>query len=85
MPDRAHGYVYIFQSTPPVRVATTPDRQRPGNWQISIHATREGGDAADGLRQIVPYQFQSTPPVRVATPDFFRSLVRSSDFNPRHP
>ena len=35
----------IFQSTPPVRVATIPVEKKGTGVVISIHATREGGDA----------------------------------------
>ena len=33
-----------FQSTPPVRAATTARQMAEGRPHISIHATREGGD-----------------------------------------
>ena len=56
----------IFQSTPPIRVATWAAGQMLQAYLISIHATHTGGDKADGdVRRID--QFQSTPPIRVAT------------------
>ena len=59
--------ICVFQSTPPIRVATCC-RLHPGvRGAISIHATHTGGDAY--LSATVPFGFlfQSTPPIRVAT------------------
>ena len=60
-------YYIKFQSTPPVKAATSRWRMMGFGGTISIHAAREGGD-----REIMPYynqlyKFQSTPPVKAAT------------------
>ncbi len=61
--------MHEFQSTPPVREAT--GRQIAEYWvvcEISIHASREGGDLELGITQVpILKVFQSTPPVREAT------------------
>ena len=45
VPSRGDGaHVYLFQSTLPVRGATTLDRKREMARIISIHAPREGSD-----------------------------------------
>ena len=49
----------LFQSTPPMRVATSGMSLAEQEGFISIHATHAGGDRLKA--------FQSTPPMRVAT------------------
>ena len=57
----------LFQSTPPVKAATSlttcPGRRR----SISIHAAREGGDHQTHTHPRLCDEFQSTPPVKAAT------------------
>ena len=56
-----------FQSTPPVRGATSIRGGRKVACEISIHAPRAGGDCR-GLVNASDFKtFQSTPPVRGAT------------------
>ena len=56
----------LFQSTPPVKAATSGRGIVEWDAVISIHAAREGGDFA---RKVYDYRmrFQSTPPVKAAT------------------
>ena len=56
-----------FQSTPPVKAATSGSTRDVPDIGISIHAAREGGDAGGGLIRVHPQTFQSTPPVKAAT------------------
>ena len=59
--------VRLFQSTPPVKAATNPQKRRIHSGAISIHAAREGGDT---IRMRILFKcgvFQSTPPVKAAT------------------
>ena len=74
----------LFQSTPPMRVATTSrrvDRMRP---QISIHATHAGGDSRKS--KSVLYIMISIHATH-AGGDFasMTCSLLSLDFNPRHP
>ena len=57
----------IFQSTPPARGATPQTRRQIPCIEISIHAPREGGDAAPEETLSPFLTFQSTPPARGAT------------------
>ena len=57
-----------FQSTLPVRGATSPPLPPPHPEVISIHAPREGSDLVDLRPAGGVIQFQSTLPVRGATP-----------------
>ena len=58
---------FLFQSTPPVKAATASPMHEGEEYRISIHAAREGGDAAVyGLNRRTA-GFQSTPPVKAAT------------------
>ena len=56
-----------FQSTPPVKAATQEILDEEEEDNISIHAAREGGDAAGRTVPLRLIQFQSTPPVKAAT------------------
>ena len=70
-----HGdFDFIFQSTPPVKAATTAVKPAKAQPQISIHAAREGGDWGSTRLRTSLYIFQSTPPVKAATAP--RSLGR---------
>ena len=61
---------FLFQSTPPSRVATQAVSGMLGNMQsISIHTTLAGGDETLGSGTLPQLEFQSTPPSRVATRD----------------
>ena len=60
----------IFQSTPPVKAATTLGFGSRDRKAISIHAAREGGDENDRFAQPRGKLFQSTPPVKAATLSF---------------
>ena len=57
----------VFQSTPPVKAATTMDMLLQQRVLISIHAAREGGDYTFAKRYAESTLFQSTPPVKAAT------------------
>ena len=61
----AHGNA--FQSTLPVRVATTDDVTITFSRAISIHAPRAGSDYVFRFVVLAHEQFQSTLPVRGAT------------------
>ena len=56
-----------FQSTPPVKAATKTAKPCQSRATISIHAAREGGDAAVHRDAESTDGFQSTPPVKAAT------------------
>ena len=56
-----------FQSTLPVRGATTRYNIQTVKPSISIHAPREGSDLLIPLINIIYLTFQSTLPVRGAT------------------
>ena len=56
-----------FLSTPSVRRATNVQTLRKTGIVISIHALREEGDYARGIRQLTTEEFLSTPSVRRAT------------------
>ena len=56
-----------FQSTRPVRGATSPPKTPPFTQKISIHAPRAGRDHERSLQMATKTQFQSTRPVRGAT------------------
>ena len=59
-----------FQSTHPVRGATTARQQRDGVVRISIHAPRAGCDDGWKTWRRPGQRFQSTHPVRGATLDY---------------
>ena len=52
----------LFQSTPPARGATCWCHARPTGHAISIHAPREGGDAASRRRLVGLSYFNPRPP-----------------------
>ena len=56
-----------FQSTLPVRGATSAQKQANVNYRISIHAPREGSDIGCVRFESMAIKFQSTLPVRGAT------------------
>ena len=58
----------VFQSTPPIRVATSVRSILVVLLLISIHATHTGGDIPIVYDKALDRLFQSTPPIRVATP-----------------
>ena len=74
-----------FQSTPPVKAATSAARPQSRAQAISIHAAREGGDAAIAKTSFGTSAFQSTPPVKAATRSRFRRGGALHHFNPRRP
>ena len=57
----------LFQSTLPVRGATSDALVYKNKYGISIHAPRAGSDAACNPRTVAARTFQSTLPVRGAT------------------
>ncbi len=57
----------VFQSTPPVWEATRKTSQAIPLRQVSIHASRVGGDRIASALSCISRQFQSTPPVWEAT------------------
>ena len=65
--EQVNDAVKQFQSTPPVKAATSFVQRFKLAVGISIHAAREGGDG--DFRSVMPYfkRFQSTPPVKAAT------------------
>ena len=65
-PCFSHSSV-LFQSTPPIRVATGGIIDGAEVISISIHATHTGGDVIWYYPNAPRPQFQSTPPIRVAT------------------
>ena len=56
-----------FQSTPPVKAATSAFQYAAVALAISIHAAREGGDSSLPTVALPSHPFQSTPPVKAAT------------------
>ena len=74
MTMRVHIITCRFQSTLPVRGATTSNHAQSSNISVSIHAPREGSDVHINLCAAISYRFQSTLPVRGAT---CRGLVYS--------
>ena len=62
--------IMLFQSTPPIRVATAAVELMDDDLRISIHATHTGGDSKAGQKRHRRLKFQSTPPIRVATANF---------------
>ena len=77
--------IMIFQSTPPVRGATSKAMILCAGQWISIHAPRAGGDPTLWLNTRIGTRFQSTPPVRGATTGNFIPAQKRNDFNPRPP
>ena len=66
-PNRLHFLPYFFQSTLPVRGATTDSITGWETVRISIHAPRAGSDSNKYMDCYPPFEFQSTLPVRGAT------------------
>ena len=81
----AHGTLSEFQSTPPVKAATSYRIETPIDGAISIHAAREGGDTAIAASIPISMLFQSTPPVKAATRTQAGRTAKKSHFNPRRP
>ena len=75
----------IFQSTLPARGATCARASRADSFEISIHAPREGSDAAVQSKLHPPQPFQSTLPARGATPSAADQERNCKHFNPRSP
>ena len=75
-----------FQSTLPVRGATTSHALAEEYREISIHAPRAGSDAnLDSMPPLRLSRFQSTLPVRGATMQLEIIVTTRRDFNPRSP
>ena len=75
----------LFQSTLPLRGATTLRAWSTIHYIISIHAPLTGSDGDNSIMKSNDILFQSTLPLRGATP-VCSSIVRfKSDFNPRSP
>ena len=66
-----------FLSTPPVWVATEAVRVGGERLNVSIHATRVGGDVRQGSLTLSAPMFLSTPPVWVATRKSFAQTATS--------
>ena len=77
--------IQAFQSTHPVRGATTVSKLCDYAEQISIHAPRAGCDAHGCVRGRRVVLFQSTHPVRGATPSVLMLIPDDIHFNPRTP
>ena len=80
-----YGRFQLFQSTRPVRGATTLIRFRRRIPYVSIHAPRAGRDPWYKRKGGSKEMFQSTRPVRGATRDSNRRCGRNRCFNPRAP
>ena len=74
-----------FQSTRPVRGATSRSRNQAAPISISIHAPRAGRDWVTTVFRARVAEFQSTRPVRGATPASVVGHGDRKDFNPRAP
>mgnify|MGYP000868280404 CR=1 FL=1 len=66
----------IFQSTHPVRDATTIDKGLKLSIHISIHASRAGCDQKPTFKNSTNFGFQSTHPVRDATKPYMYTYDR---------
>ena len=64
-----------FQSTPPVKAATSRVFFCSAGLSISIHAAREGGDGIIWTTTKQEDTFQSTPPVKAATRNTGRERI----------
>ena len=53
--------------------------------EISIHSTREGGDANGPAYDDYMNQFQSTPPAKAETAGAAKAVRGKENFNPLHP
>ena len=80
-----HGKLQAFQSTRPMRGATSLKVRELALRQISIHAPHAGRDWGDGYGWHISNLFQSTRPMRGATSCSPRLQMGRSDFNPRAP
>ena len=74
-----------FQSTPPMREATSFHSASRLSSQVSIHASHAGGDFVLRLDFPAGNKFQSTPPMREATRCLFQHGYCTKRFNPRLP
>ena len=74
-----------FQSTLPVRGATSKEDKQKMETTISIHAPRAGSDLTGMSDPEKWIRFQSTLPVRGATYKSWPFSAIHSDFNPRSP
>ena len=74
-----------FQSTLPMRGATSYLHHEDDCNHISIHAPHEGSDSALLPVSREQVEFQSTLPMRGATRSLPAPSPRSVDFNPRSP
>ena len=81
---RASG-IFLFQSTLPVRGATSKINLTNKPICISIHAPRAGSDTSSADICALRFEFQSTLPVRGATVSVFQRLITFRYFNPRSP
>ena len=83
--SRAAPSFSLFQSTRPVRGATSAERRHAQQHDISIHAPRAGRDKLGGFYNNGAILFQSTRPVRGATRSFPVPASLPNNFNPRAP
>ena len=74
-----------FQSTHPLRGATTRRQTGTAKRTISIHAPLAGCDTRASAQQHAHYIFQSTHPLRGATRHRRAALFTVQNFNPRTP
>ena len=74
-----------FQSTRPIRGATSGPRGYAAQLPISIHAPHTGRDFHSSDGSFVPVRFQSTRPIRGATASTTVPFLYSENFNPRAP
>ena len=79
-------YVFnIFQSTLPLRGATTYSKNSYPEGGISIHTPLTGSDCLTSLWPPNSSRFQSTLPLRGATMKIYHRLMCNRYFNPRSP
>ena len=74
-----------FQSTPPMRGATTYVLQYVNRYFISIHAPHAGSDSASVLLQYPFRNFNPRPPCGERQISLLNPYYNALDFNPRPP
>ena len=67
----------LFQSTRPMRGATTADGYVTDYYKLSIHAPHAGRDHHSSCIMVLPSPFQSTRPMRGATLGVSRSAYQN--------
>ena len=75
----------LFQSTLPMRGATTDGDHMVTSDGISIHAPHAGSDLVKTAPMRIPFLFQSTLPMRGATLSSLQGFEPGLYFNPRSP